>query len=93
MQLFRCPWCGQRAQIEFSYCCDQEGIPGPDWAELADEAHLQRIYLRSNQIGFHAELWQHTGGCGGWLKILRHNLTHEVADTVPADRNLEVPAT
>ncbi len=39
---------------------------------------LERIFLRDDDIGFHEEIWQHVFGCRGWLKIDRHNLTHEI---------------
>ena len=30
------------------------------------------------RIGYHDEIWQHTFGCRGWLRIERHNYTHDV---------------
>ena len=89
MQQLPCPWCGPRAQIEFSYVRDWQAVPA-GWPE-ADAPALERIYLRSNHIGWHIELWQHSAGCRGWLKLLRHNLTHEVRAAVPVDRALELP--
>ncbi len=83
MQKFTCPWCGDRPHSEFSYYCDEEGIPS---ARQAGSDPYDRIYIRSNLIGNHVELWQHTHGCRGWLKIVRHNLTHEVQDTVRGDK-------
>jgi heterotetrameric sarcosine oxidase delta subunit len=89
MQSFTCPWCGPRSQIEFSYCRAAESVattPMPEQGS-APQGHtgeLERIYLRGNHIGVQEEIWQHTYGCRGWLRITRNNLTHEVRDCAPA---------
>jgi len=77
MHLIDCPFCGPRAQLEFSYHCDSEALPR-DWAGEAGDRLHQRTLYRSNAIGFHFELWQHVGGCGSWLVLERHNRTHEI---------------
>ncbi|MEX0707830.1 MAG: sarcosine oxidase subunit delta [Woeseia sp.] len=77
MHLIECPWCGPRAQVEFTYHCDSEGLPR-DWeSEHETELH-ERMLNRTNAIGFHVELWNHAGGCGSWLLIDRHNRTHDI---------------
>ena len=77
MQLINCPWCGPRAQIEFHYHCDGVAVPA-DWQnETADQQH-QRMLIRSNEAGYHEELWQHAHGCRSWLVVERHNVTHDV---------------
>ena len=83
MQKFKCPWCGARPQTEFTYVIDEEGIPAASWPSESAEAQVERIYLRSNAVGFHNEIWQHEFGCRGWLKISRHNLTHKVESCTP----------
>ena len=77
MHLIDCPWCGPRAQLEFAYHCDSEGLPR-DWQAEDEETLHRRLLYRSNRIGFHTELWCHAGGCGSWLMIERHNRTHEI---------------
>jgi heterotetrameric sarcosine oxidase delta subunit len=92
MQRIECPWCGERPQIEFSYYRDAEAVPpAREWEQDID-AQLRRIYLRKNHVGFHSEIWQHVMGCRQWLRVLRNNLTHEVADCEPASTIHEVPA-
>jgi methylglutamate dehydrogenase subunit B len=81
MQRIPCPWCGPRAHIEFSYRCDAEAV-APERED--DAATLRRVYARANHIGVHTEIWQHRHGCRGWLRVRRHNLTHEILDTAPA---------
>lgn len=84
MQLFKCPWCGPRAHIEFTYVRDQQSVSTRSDGSNPDLGQeLDRIYLRSNHIGFHQEIWQHSAGCRGWLCITRNNLTHEVEDCLP----------
>jgi len=84
MQRIDCPWCGPRAQVEFEYLRDAEAVPvAGEFARPAAE-QLRRIYLRSNHPGFHYEIWQHRAGCRQWIRVLRNNLSHEIADCEPA---------
>jgi heterotetrameric sarcosine oxidase delta subunit len=91
MQLIKCPWCGDRSQNEFSYYCDEEGIPANNETEGSDKDMLERLYLRTNHIGFHNEVWQHSGGCRGWLSLQRHNQTHEIKASMPLNRTTGSP--
>ena len=85
MQLFDCPWCGPRAHIEFTYLRDSESVAAGTMATPSDERRdLERIYLRRNHLGTHTEIWQHSFGCRGCLRITRNNLTHEVDQCLPA---------
>ncbi len=77
MQQLTCPWCGPRSQTEFEYLCDASAID-TDFESESTETALERIFLRDDDIGFHQEIWQHVFGCRGWLKVERHNLTHEI---------------
>ena len=56
--LIPCPWCGPRAQIEFTYGGDATlQRPAPD----APEAQwLAYVYVRDNPCGPHDELWLHS---------------------------------
>jgi len=83
MQQFECPWCGPRPQIEFTYHRDAESVP-QGWPEEESE-YLERVFTRTNHLGFHEELWQHSLGCRGWIVIERDNLTHAVRATRPAE--------
>jgi heterotetrameric sarcosine oxidase delta subunit len=88
MQLFTCPWCGPRAQIEFSYARVAESVAGAAVDSQGGEMQeLDRIFLRQNSVGLQEEIWQHTHGCRGWLRIRRNNLTHEVLQCTPAGEN------
>ena len=84
MQLFDCPWCGPRAHIEFTYLRDSESVATGNMATPADDRReLDRIYLRRNHLGAHTEIWQHSFGCRGCLRVTRNNLTHEVERCLP----------
>lgn len=76
MLLIPCPWCGERAQIEFTYRGDAT-VERPDLS--SDEQHwYDYVYTRDNPRGEHSEWWHHTGGCRRWLVVRRNTWTHEV---------------
>jgi heterotetrameric sarcosine oxidase delta subunit len=77
MQTIPCPWCGPRAQTEFEYYCDASAVDARFDEETAIEA-LERVFIRDDYVGFHDEVWQHVLGCRGWLRLERHNRTHEI---------------
>ena len=77
MQQITCPYCGPRAQTEFEYYCDASAIDSQFADETADEA-FDRVFMRDDFIGFHDEVWQHVLGCRAWIRVVRHNRTHEV---------------
>jgi len=88
-----CPWCGKRAQTEFSYEGDAT-LERPDSGtatrpEGSDQkAFFDYVYLRDNPRGWHDELWQHTAGCRRFLKVRRHVTTHEIAATAKPGEEL-----
>jgi methylglutamate dehydrogenase subunit B len=76
MLLIPCPWCGPRAQIEFTYGGDATAKrPAPDAPE---EAWVHFVYIRDNPAGPHEELWQHSAGCRQWVRVRRDTRTHEI---------------
>ncbi len=86
MLLIRCPYCGPRAQIEFSYGGDANAKRPSDPEAATLEAWLDYVYLRDNPRGPHWELWQHTAGCRAWIRVQRDTLTHEILAAEPAGR-------
>ncbi|GAB4184785.1 MAG: sarcosine oxidase subunit delta [Thalassobaculales bacterium] len=82
MHRIDCPWCGLRDEAEFSYRGDATVVrPGPDGDAAAFHDY---VYDRDNPKGWHAEWWQHAGGCRQWLRIERHTVTHEIRAIAPA---------
>jgi len=79
--LIPCPWCGPRAQVEFTYGGDATvQRPAPDAPEAAWVAF---VYLRDNPAGAHDELWFHGAGCRQWLKLRRDTRTHDILASAP----------
>jgi sarcosine oxidase subunit delta len=75
MLMIKCPWCGEREQIEFS-AGGQAHIARPeDPATLSDEEWGAYIYVRDNPKGVHYERWVHSHGCGKWFNAVRHTVT------------------
>ena len=76
MLLIPCPWCGPRAQVEFTYGGDAgvrqpaRDAPASAWAEY--------VYLRDNPAGPHEELWHHSAGCRQWFHLRRNTVSHEI---------------
>ena len=79
MLLIKCPWCGDRAETEFSYG-GEAGIkrpPAPE--ELSDEQWADYLFMRKNPRGQHQELWNHSQGCRRWFGVERHTVNYEIS--------------
>jgi heterotetrameric sarcosine oxidase delta subunit len=88
-----CPHCGTRDEVEFSYRGDATVRRPRDAApEEEAEAFFRYVHARANPRGWHVEWWQHAAGCRQWLKVVRHTVTHEVAQVLTAGETPEVPA-
>lgn len=80
MILIPCPWCGDRAETEFSYG-GQAGVPYPDDPEaLSDEEWARFLFFRDNPRGASHERWVHTHGCRRWFELTRDTFTHRIVD-------------
>ena len=82
MMLIDCPFCGERAQIEFAYERTLDSIVTLDMP--AEEA-VSHLYARANPRGLDNELWRHGAGCRQWLVLRRHRQTHEIVSTTLFD--------
>jgi len=79
--LIPCPWCGPRAQVEFTYGGDASLVrPSPD---APMEAWVDFVYRRENPAGPHDELWHHSAGCRQWLRVQRDTRTHAIVESGP----------
>ncbi len=87
MHLIPCPWCGDRAEREFSYGgdatverpADPQAVPGEQW--------LDYVYMRENPRGPHIEWWHHSAGCRRWIKVARDTLTHKISGSAPPGKS------
>jgi heterotetrameric sarcosine oxidase delta subunit len=84
--LIPCPWCGPRAQIEFTYGGDATvKRPAPDAPEAAWYAY---VYVRDNPAGPQDELWLHSAGCRRWFRARRDTRAHDFHACAPLDETL-----
>ncbi len=86
MLLIECPWCGCRAETEFSYGGEAD-IPRPaDPDALSDAQWADYLFHRANPRGAHRELWNHALGCRRWFGVLRDTVSYEIAGSFRLDR-------
>jgi len=73
-----CPWCGARAEEEFTCGGESHIIRPPQPSEVSDAEWADYLYQRKNPKGVHLERWRHTHGCRQWFNVARDTVTHEV---------------
>jgi sarcosine oxidase subunit delta len=83
--LITCPWCGDRAEVEFSYGGQAHVTLPPDPEALDDAEWASYVFFRANPDGDFAERWCHTAGCRRWFNAIRNTTTHEFLATYTAD--------
>ena len=88
MLLITCPWCGPRAQIEFTCGGDASVVRPADPDAVSADEWLDHVYLRDNPRGPHDEWWQHTAGCRSWIKVRRDTWTHRMIGSGPPGADL-----
>ncbi|QCP53344.1 sarcosine oxidase subunit delta [Trinickia violacea] len=78
MLLIECPWCGPRAESEFS-CGGEADIARPlDTDKLTDREWGDYLFMRKNPRGVHREQWLHTQGCRRWFMATRDTVSYEI---------------
>ena len=78
MLLIECPWCGPRAESEFS-CGGEADIVRPVNNEnMTDREWGEYVFMRENKRGLHKEQWLHTQGCRRWFKATRDTVTYDI---------------
>lgn len=79
MLLIECPWCGARAESDFSYG-GEAGIKRPqDPDALSDADWADYLFYRSNPRGAYRELWNHALGCRRWFIVERDTVTYAIS--------------
>jgi heterotetrameric sarcosine oxidase delta subunit len=76
--LLTCPWCGTRAESEFSPGGEADIVRPADPAALDDAAWGAYVFSRKNPKGRHAERWVHSHGCRRWFNVVRDTVSHEI---------------
>ena len=78
MLLIRCPWCGERDELEFA-CGGEAGRARPlSPDDLDDRQWAEFLFFRRNEKGWRRERWRHATGCGRWFNLDRNTITHEI---------------
>jgi heterotetrameric sarcosine oxidase delta subunit len=67
----RCPWCGERDVVEFSYGGQAQVAYPADPGTASDEEWSQYLFVRDNPKGRFNERWVHTHGCRRWFELER----------------------
>ncbi len=81
MLLIHCPWCGSRAETEFSYG-GEAGITRPAGTEkLSDAEWADYLFMRSNTRGDFRELWHHSQGCRRWFGVERNTVSYKISES------------
>jgi sarcosine oxidase, subunit delta len=71
MLQIRCPWCGERDLVEFSYGGQAQVAYPADPAAASDEEWSHYLFVRDNPKGLFKERWVHTHGCRRWFELER----------------------
>ncbi len=76
MLLIDCPYCGPRAEFEFT-CAGESHIerPAPD---VGDAAWGDYLFFRDNPKGVTFERWHHKAGCRRWFNVARDTVSHDI---------------
>ena len=83
MLLIDCPWCGPRAETEFT-CGGEAHIARPvDPESVSDAQWADYLFHRSNPKGAHREQWVHTYGCRRWFNVERDTITYTINRAYP----------
>ena len=86
MLLIRCPWCGERDEIEFRYGGQAHLAYPADPEALSDEEWAEFLFLRDNPKGEWAERWVHAAGCRRWFNVRRDTATYRDRIDLPDGR-------
>lgn len=91
MQLVKCPWCGPREEIEYSYGGQAHIAYPANPSILSEEDWARYLFFRDNPKGPFAERWVHSHGCRRWFNAIRDTATHEfLAVYAPGEPKPEV---
>jgi sarcosine oxidase subunit delta len=75
MQLLPCPFCGLRAETEFTFGAEA-GKARPE-GDVSDFAWSRYLYAEANPKGATREIWVHLT-CGEFFVMERDTVTHVV---------------
>jgi sarcosine oxidase, subunit delta len=76
MQLFPCPFCGERDETEFHYLGEPKARPEPA-AKVGDAEWAHYLWFNANPKGAAREIWLHLS-CMESFVLTRDTATHAV---------------
>ncbi len=86
MFLISCPFCGERAESEFS-CGGEAGITrSKETEKLSDAEWADYLFMRTNPRGQYRELWNHAQGCRRWFVVERDTVSYVISASHKLDR-------
>jgi sarcosine oxidase subunit delta len=75
MLLIKCPYCGERPELEFAHG-GQAHVARPKMpSQVAAQDWADFLYMRDNSKGLYAERWRHVHGCGKFFNAVRDTTT------------------
>ena len=78
MLLIPCPWCGPRAEDEFT--CGGEAISrGRPIRRLSDAEWADYLFMRNNPKGAALRALAPRRGCRRWFNVARDTVTHRIS--------------
>ena len=78
MLLITCPFCGPRAEVEFSYGGPAVEARPEAPQDLSDEAWVEYLTVVPNPMGPVREKWWHAKGFGRWRVVERDTVSHDI---------------
>ncbi|WP_447577183.1 sarcosine oxidase subunit delta [Achromobacter kerstersii] len=77
MLMLTCPYCGPRAETEFTCGGEADIVRPQDCDTLTDAKWADYAFMRKNVRGRAREQWQHAHGCRRWFLAERDTVSHE----------------
>jgi sarcosine oxidase, subunit delta len=81
MLLIRCPYCGERPEVEFRGGGEAHVARPADPSQTSDQQWVSFLFYRNNPKGLHAERWLHVHGCGRWFNAVRDTVSDRFQKT------------
>lgn len=91
MLIIHCPWCGPRAQSEFSYGGAARIARALDTDALTDGQGTDDLLRRKKLQGQQREQWLHRMGCRRWFNAERDTTTYQFIRFYKSGKSLSTP--
>ena len=71
MLIIKCPYCGERDQLEFTNGGEAHVARPKNPETISDKQWGEYVFFRSNPKGIFKERWVHSHGCRKWFNVVR----------------------